>query len=273
MACAPQTNAAKNSNLFGISTINDQMHLPDQIQQGDTTRQMDLESEDQSDARTARCVYCGVVAAATEDHIPPKNLFPKPRPSDLVKVDSCRICNTGASKDDEYFRLMLAIRHDAGTTPEGHKLWETIKRSLTRSQAQGLTNSLVIATHQKDVITEGGLFIGTAHAYQVDSERIRRVIARTTRGLYFTHFGRPIPYQDIVRVYADDDLRGHPQLESYLAELITAVTHSEKQCVGDGSVFEYYFKPIADHPTASAWVLSFYRSVFFVALNHPPELK
>ncbi len=35
------------------------------------------------------CVYCGSVGKITDDHIPPENLLSKPRPNNLIKVQSC----------------------------------------------------------------------------------------------------------------------------------------------------------------------------------------
>src|SRR5438105_2116110 len=61
---------------------------------------------------TPACVYCGERDATTEDHIPPRCLFGLPLPSTLIKVPSCFRCNNGASKDDEYFRMVLSFRHD-----------------------------------------------------------------------------------------------------------------------------------------------------------------
>ena len=79
------------------------------------------------------CVYCGREAQLTSDHIPPKNLFPKPRPSNLITVPSCKRCNRSASKDDEYLRLVLVMREDVFSRSERclvEKFWD-IMRELT----------------------------------------------------------------------------------------------------------------------------------------------
>jgi hypothetical protein len=51
------------------------------------------------------CAYCGSTSELTDDHIPPKNLFPKPRPENIITVKACKICVKDTSKDDEYFRM------------------------------------------------------------------------------------------------------------------------------------------------------------------------
>src|SRR5271165_919227 len=52
------------------------------------------------------CVFCGAIAT-TSDHVPPKNLFIPPRPTDLITVPACEICNGGTSTLDEEFRVFV----------------------------------------------------------------------------------------------------------------------------------------------------------------------
>ena len=80
------------------------------------------------------CVYCGLeepdIRDRTRDHIPPRNLFPEPRLSDLITVPSCRSCNETASMDDEFFLIMVAGRLDAHDHPQAQKVLESIIRSF-----------------------------------------------------------------------------------------------------------------------------------------------
>src|SRR5260370_9132685 len=84
---------------------------------------------------TELCTYCPN-PATTEDDIPPKCLFSKPRPSpsSLVKVPSCWPCNNRASKDDQYFMVRLALNRDF-THSEAVAVRETAIRSLARPDA------------------------------------------------------------------------------------------------------------------------------------------
>lgn len=56
------------------------------------------------------CVLCGARPATTVDHVPPRSIFPKPRPSDLVTVPACFHCNNSQSKYDEEFRVFVSIQ-------------------------------------------------------------------------------------------------------------------------------------------------------------------
>ena len=74
------------------------------------------------------CPFCAKEKYLTDDHIPPKNLFPKPRPNTLITVPGCDECNRGNSKDDEYFRLMINMNHAVDGNPLVQKNCSTIVR-------------------------------------------------------------------------------------------------------------------------------------------------
>jgi 5-methylcytosine-specific restriction endonuclease McrA len=76
-----------------------------------------------SEAKQKSCAYCHATDDLTDDHIPPQNLFPKPRPSNLnlITVPACRKCNGSASKDDEYFRYCLCMCEKVGRDEQAAK--------------------------------------------------------------------------------------------------------------------------------------------------------
>src|SRR5579872_3566373 len=55
------------------------------------------------------CYLCRGTENLTSDHLPPKNLFPKPRPANLITVPCCAACNEGFSKLDEQFRAFITM--------------------------------------------------------------------------------------------------------------------------------------------------------------------
>ena len=89
---------------------------------------------------TGICLYCGAGGELTDDHVPPKNLFPKPRMG-LVEVRACMPCNRGASKDDEYFRQCLVLAEQTRGHLEATKGRAPVFRSLNREVAPGLQAS------------------------------------------------------------------------------------------------------------------------------------
>lgn len=216
------------------------------------------------------CVYCGT-NAGTDDHVPPKNLFPKPRPSNLVTVRSCDNCNCGAKKDDEYFRDILVFREDVGETEAGAKLWETVKRSLRRPEARRFRSSLAESMFDDFAESPGRVTVGTAAKIEFDADRMKRVLERTVKGLYFKHLGNPMPASDKLVVYFEQHFDMFPDAVSeMLGEIVTYVTMQPRHTIGD-DIFEYCYAPVADHPSSSAWAMRFYSSVYFLAINVPGD--
>lgn len=73
-----------------------------------------------------QCVYCGTSNPETKDHIPPKNLFPQPRP-ELVTVPCCEKCHKPTSLDDEIFRNMLTMSRNAEYHPDIPKILDKVR--------------------------------------------------------------------------------------------------------------------------------------------------
>src|SRR5437764_2311666 len=90
---------------------------------------------------TIKCYLCGAADRVTRDHIPPKGLFPRPRPSNLHTLPCCESCNNRASADDEYFRL--AVSSLINRNPAGSKSWRrTVERTLKKRRIGKLIDEL-----------------------------------------------------------------------------------------------------------------------------------
>lgn len=63
--------------------------------------------------RSRKPEFCALCAgeACTEDHVPPQNLYPKPRRPNLQlhTVPACKSCNNGASTDDEELNMIVGV--------------------------------------------------------------------------------------------------------------------------------------------------------------------
>ena len=95
------------------------------------------------------CAYCGSPSPTTRDHIPPKGVFPSPRPDDLITVPSCAACNQGASGTDEFFRTFLSLRVGVDTAPTS-RLWrQALEGIKITSKNFGLETELTIKLLKK----------------------------------------------------------------------------------------------------------------------------
>jgi hypothetical protein len=129
------------------------------------------------------CVYCGQsVNQITADHIPPKNLFPNPKPSNLVTVPCCLRCNQQAAKDDEYFRTIMTMHGDVAKHPEAVRVLPTVQRGL-RKQG-GFRKAFLTALRKAEICIPGGLYLGNTTVLSVDFERLERVASRIIQGLF-----------------------------------------------------------------------------------------
>lgn len=214
---------------------------------------------------TGQCVYCGEVRVLEEDHVPSKNLFPKPRPSNLVTVPSCARCNRGFSKDDEYFRTAASLILDGRKDPRLRQLFDKSLSAFKRPESGGLKSLFYSTFNMVEVRGDSGLYYGNALSFTVDLERIRRYACRTIRGLYFAETGVRLPTTTGVLTIVNEPL---PQPET----IVLLVSQPEKE-VGRG-IFYYKHVLAPDEPLASAWLLVFYEKlvIFGLTLPVPPPM-
>lgn len=129
------------------------------------------------------CYMCDS-AATSEEHVPPKCVFPK-RTSlrkNLIKVPSCDVHNLRKSKDDELLRHILA------SAPANNQialdLVHTVLRSFDRRPH-------IIGTFLPDLteVTVGDT--GTA-SFTIDLPRFTASIESVVRALHFNVFGKKL---------------------------------------------------------------------------------
>lgn len=202
-------------------------------------------------ARTRICAYCGEVAS-TDDHVPPRRLFARPWPVDLITVPSCERCNGGAKKDDEYFIWALTCSANAGGDEAARARAQRFQRPVPRHR-QTMVTRLRRSALPLEAITPAGLSLGMAAGYRLELERVHRVLARIVRGLYFHETKRRVT--DEMAVYTSFEpptARERAIVQGLLAE-------GEKSIARGG--FRYWLGP---HPKAPATVVC--PMVFFEGL-------
>lgn len=130
------------------------------------------------------CVICGKRPATTRDHIPPKAIFPKPCPSDLITVPACKSCNKGTSDSDEIFKVFIAFA--GGHSPDGERMFnEPTLRTLEHNRRLRRD----IASTRRDIPVETPDGIVSKPAVLLDSVAHDKIIEKMIRGLHFYHTG------------------------------------------------------------------------------------
>lgn len=191
------------------------------------------------------CCYCGIREATTKDHIPPKSIFTKPRPSDLITVLSCFQCNNEASKYDERFKAYLGM-HIARQGGEAERLFKEGVLPTAKHNNKLRTN-IFNSMYPVDIVTKAGLTKGKGMAVPWDNEAHDITIERIIRGLFFHHYGKIIGTKANIQIYwFEEPLH---ELEDKLYETsIANGTFKYQYNLADGLKFD------------SVWLFNFYNA-------------
>lgn len=197
------------------------------------------------------CVLCGKRPATTKDHVPPKTIFLKPRPNDMIKVPSCFSCNNDGSKADEEFSLFVCSNATIGKGDTSSVLYKQ-KLIPTLNHNNRLRKQAVDEAQMVEVTSKHGIYLGKAYALKWSAKAHNDVIIRMTRGLYYHHFKEILPQEVIVEPYLFGKV--DPMLENFAQNL-------RRSSIG-GDAFIYGFGRAFDAPYESIWFYQFHNSHF-----------
>ena len=220
----------------------------------------------------ALCYMCDSVATS-EEHAPPKCLFPVSKDSlngidlrvNLIKVPSCEQHNTTRSKDDEY--LMYVLPQSLGSNDEGKALHRTkVTRAIARRPK--LANSM--STGAKEVIihdTENNQWFKT-YAIPIDVRRINSVLEMNARAIYYHHYGKKFDgkvsvFRNFLVSLEDPGLNA---LSEHLFNIAKALFLSEPLIGSNPDIFTFRF---ARHLTTELLELNFFsKNKVLVQMEH-----
>jgi len=197
------------------------------------------------------CVICGMKEATTVDHVPPKNLFVKPRPP-LITIPACFDCNNLASRFDEelmvYVSLQIGPEHD-----RTKKLWKSkALKALHRNKR--FQREIIGRMKSVWLTTESGIaekrmaFLAKAEVYQA-------VFERTVRGLYFYHF------REILGNNVSVEVTPFASLTNEVYELTKDLPQNE---IG-GNALVYKYARTDQEPKTSLWIFQLYEKHWVLA--------
>jgi hypothetical protein len=221
--------------------------------------------------KAGECIYCGQTKSLTKDHIPPKNLFAKPRPSNLITVPCCRSCNESFQKDDEYFQMIMHTRMETGGHAELNKTKAKFIASLNRKERVRFKSSIINNMFTAELVTKSGLYAGTAPALLVDGARINRVGSRIVQGLFFheTRLRLPDTYEAVA--FADplsEDVNAGGV--ATMRDIVGFMLSKSAKVIGN-NVFSYCFHFHEEDEYMSAWLMTFYEKMMFHGSTLPKE--
>ena len=213
------------------------------------------------------CVYCGKNEATTVDHVPPRGLFPKPRPSTLITAPCCEACRQGQSLDDEYFIRALAMRHDVEDNPAAAKVLEKVQRAFAKPSKRGFARSLINTVKPAELFSRGGVYIGRSLSYHVEYDRLTKVMERTTLGLYHHVFGDRLPETHMCVTYAAAGIAlTDIEITESLQRVVDFALRGRIRVIGDKT---YAFCVNQIEECATVWLHLLYERVAFIAYTLP----
>lgn len=193
------------------------------------------------------CSFCGKNKATTKDHLPPKAIFNKPLPSDLITVPSCFECNNNASKHDESFKTYLSL-HVAKMGGEAERLFKERGLSTTKHNNR-LRRDILKNMSPVFITTKAGIIVDKAMSVLWDSDAHDATIERIVRGLFFYHYKKIIADRATIQTYWFDGFPYHLPLPYY------------EVSIADGN-FKYHYDKVDDGEFDSIWIFNFYNGHF-----------
>jgi hypothetical protein len=141
------------------------------------------------------CMFCGkeiAIAEFTREHFVPKCLWEKGhRPIKTRTLPAHKSCNANFSADNDYFRDVLASEIGAEMNEAARLVQQgSLRRKLFERPGAILKN--LSNMKQVHITLPSGLVIRTL-SYEVDLNRIARVLHNVIKGIYYTTQGEPLP--------------------------------------------------------------------------------
>jgi len=235
------------------------------------TRSVDRTDRGMNNPDERRCVYCGAGEPLTQDYVPPKCLFPEPRPSRLITVTSCLRCNLDSSTHDEYLRTMLAMRADLSGNPAVLSIRQKAVRSFERPSQAKFRDAFNRSMKRVLLYGPDGAPVVDHQTYGVSLDRICWVVARTTAGLHATLKGTLSP-ADTHHVGANLATEVDFERNEVLAWGRAQLFKAPEITIAPG-VYSYRVAGVSFDPNCTVWWHTFYSAVEFVALVMPKQVE
>lgn len=213
------------------------------------------------------CVYCASPEPETRDHIPPKAIFTKPRPNDLLTVPCCQKCNSQFGRDDDYFAIALSQCERVYSSWRGKALWKKTLRALRRPQKAKLLKNITSDLRDLHITTPSGIYLGNKPTIAIDAERFDRVNERIVRAIIWREtkivpilYGIDILYP----MFVDNVVFNNRELKKAIY-LITSEPMKGTSC----RTFSYWFRSTDDNTFAFGVLLRFFEVFECVAFCTP----
>ena len=193
------------------------------------------------------CYYCGRTNAEkyTKDHVPPKCIFPKNKPKNLITVPCCFKCNKEMSSLDQKMRNWMGLLSTKMPKEISQRIFRDFKKDM-KSFNDYLSH---IKAHNKFIDSKGFPRL----SYYPNLAEVNIWLARIIKGLFYKREKRPI----VKNVVFSSELLSWLKIPS-----------TEKFPMEQGLEFRPYFTYYDFHDgdclDTSTWFIIFYDIVAFL---------
>ena len=205
------------------------------------------------------CAFCGK-KATTKDHIPPRSMYPHTKRNGILSVPSCEKCNSGSSDDDEYFKENLIVIGRKYKIEDIELVEKIVFDQLLKKKFK--FEELNSKIHVEMTFPSSLIYtppIEPVYYFRPDVKRLSFITHKYIKGLYVHTFRKKhVPYNCHVNsnmitpgIYCDGNSK---KIINCFMDNIRIIS----------DVFAYSCIIPVDRPTATFWLLCFYRSIFFL---------
>ena len=200
------------------------------------------------------CYLCRKKENLTSDHVPPENLFPKPRPSNLITVPCCNDCNGSYSKLDEQFRAFITAA--VNVSPTGKEVMRSKVAGSSFKKSPKLRKQMGKGAIIGSISTPFGEL--QVPLITVNRQDFDKFFIRLTKGLLATF------YPDINYFDAEFTVKQLSQFGSQYPSFAALTSNLVADQRGDG-VFRFW-RGMAreDGQIAGVWLYQFYDAALFM---------
>jgi len=197
------------------------------------------------------------------DHVPPKQIYAqeirKRHDLNLFRLPVHKPCNESYQKDEEYF--VATVTPVVGDTYAGRALWNDARKKWARPEGERL-GQMIINEFDR-IVLPGGIA-----SKRFDAVRVRRVIWKITRGLFFKQQKRFLPEEKPKHISVTSRLEKPDQELGYVLAYVTR-TKSKGRYPG---VFDYKYADIPEGEERHRWLwaMLFWDSLISLTIFHDP---
>jgi hypothetical protein len=168
---------------------------------------------------------------------------------------------------------MMVLKERAGNHPEAEAIRESVFRGLSMPQKRRFKQKILGGIRQVALRSPAGLHLGKALSYEVDLIRIKRVVERITRGLYWHHYDHArLPDDCSIMVWPEDGFRKMPpeEIQQLRNKIVDPILNNPVHSIGRDVLRYYYTSGDLDHVTG--WLYEFFGDVRFLAFTGPKSV-